>query len=1042
MAILLADPEATSKFFYKHAFLGYDQLISDGFYHIRKEFTRLPSLAELEANPQLASGQVVMLVDRTRDEPLTAIENLVREELPKLKTEADRAAMLANIICEAFGNYMGAATNDSSVSTFDQLKAAFGDGPLPVGELVAAGLGGARSRAIAFKAIADALPSDQPLACRLVRAPYPGTLMHELQLHAWNDVRAEGHQYVVDLMDDAGTLYEKASHDAAQYETLGREDDALLVKMLKAGLSRLPAGPYSTKGADIIRDEVIGKGASAEVYKVVTSSGETLAVKRMTDPHDSESNGAKQLFQDEVQILATLDHPNIVRLLGACETKGDLFIIMEYLEGGTLVDLLSSARELSLARRLEIALDVAHGLAYLHSATPAIIHRDVKGNNVLIGLDGSAKLTDFGVSVIMTNAVDTIEPAGPGNSHPHTVRYAAPEVLEGAQVNDRSDVYAYGMLLYELFSGNAPWAQTFPAQIPGLVLAQKRPPMPADAKFGISALIQWCWSHKSAKRPSMPTVVDELLNVTYNYLWEASTRNALGVADMRLLVASATPMATSTQLAKKSAQRQEFAARALAQLAGPEGDAVARAAMGSTGAVPALLQLLERGSDKGKEAAAEALGALVWVSFGDSEQRDIMRSQVLPALIQLLGATSHDGCRCAVLAALKTQISSPGTSDFRAGLLSAGGISALVKALQDGSMRAKAASSKLLLGFAVEGPDSQEWISAAPGAVSALVDLLRASDPDAVLTSVQTLIILVDIPHTRQDALVAGVVPHVTRLLGPSSDDTVTATEELAAVLLSKLALEPQSHPQIAAAAAIPVLARGIALARDAGRERMLIGVLRTLGAISENSTSNASKVIAARGLVPAFQLLSSRLPAVRQAAAFTLACLFSSDAAPADVAELTSIEGRLTHYLTDLLVLGNERDQAYGAIMMARVLTASGNAANVAQEAICNNRAMGALLTMLGSWDMSVQLAAVRALAKISWLGMEAEQPHISLSDVLASHDPVKGTVAIQNLTEMLESLEELTRYTAAKVHPAICSIPLYPGPHSMSRSRPHCSA
>lgn len=69
-----ADPEATSKFFYKHAFLGYDQLISDGFYHIRKEFTRLPSLAELEANPQLASGQVVMLVDRTRDEPLTAIE--------------------------------------------------------------------------------------------------------------------------------------------------------------------------------------------------------------------------------------------------------------------------------------------------------------------------------------------------------------------------------------------------------------------------------------------------------------------------------------------------------------------------------------------------------------------------------------------------------------------------------------------------------------------------------------------------------------------------------------------------------------------------------------------------------------------------------------------------------------------------------------------------------------------------------------------------------------------------------------------------------
>ena len=237
--------------------------------------------------------------------------------------------------------------------------------------------------------------------------------------------------------------------------------------------------------------------------------------------------------------------------------------------------------------------------------------------------------------------------------------------------------------------------------------------------------------------------------------------------------------------------------------------------------------------------------------------------------------------------------------------------------------------------------------------------LCRASDAEAVSTAAQTLVILVDIPHTRQDALAAGAVPLVTRLLGPAADDTVSANEELAAVLLSKLALEPEAHSQIAAAAAIPVrpgggggplascchagrllrrllavepsltfpafpafgvrrhtmarwlpqmhalqgrrtctvknavkmlhplsgrptgptgrtccvflfrqvLARVIAMARDAGRERMLIGVLRTLGAVSESSAANASKVIAARGLVPAFQLLGSRLPAVRQVA-------------------------------------------------------------------------------------------------------------------------------------------------------------------------------
>lgn len=67
----------------------------------------------------------------------------------------------------------------------------------------------------------------------------------------------------------------------------------------------------------------------------------------------------------------------------------------------------------------------------------------------------------------------------------------------------------------------------------------------------------------------------------------------------------------------------------------------------------------------GKEAAAEALGALIWVSFGDPVERETMRGQVLPALLHLLGATTHDGCRCAVLAALRTMTGTPGTADFR-----------------------------------------------------------------------------------------------------------------------------------------------------------------------------------------------------------------------------------------------------------------------------------------------------------------------------------------------------------------------------------------
>ena len=162
------------------------------------------------------------------------------------------------------------------------------------------------------------------------------------------------------------------------------------------------------------------------------------------------------------------------------ETSDELFIMMEYAEGGSLWDLLSGPVELPFARRLEVALDAARGLLYLHTCKPQVLHRDIKGcdtartlaaawaysvlqavpepsacacrNNVLIGASGIAKLTDFGLSMIMANHAATIDPAATGTSHPHTERWAAPEVLEGGQVDEKADVYSFAMLLFEIFA--------------------------------------------------------------------------------------------------------------------------------------------------------------------------------------------------------------------------------------------------------------------------------------------------------------------------------------------------------------------------------------------------------------------------------------------------------------------------------------------------------------------------------------------------------------------------------------------------------------
>lgn len=515
----------------------------------------------------------------------------------------------------------------------------------------------------------------------------------------------------------------------------------------------------------------------------------------------------------------------------------------------------------------------------------------------------------------------------------------------------------------------------------------------------------------------MAVALEELFNVAYNYLWDASGKHTLGIADLKMLNAVITPHNSGKQApSKRAAQRQEFAAKALAHLAEHDTDISASAAVVSSGGVAALLALLESGNVSGKEAAADALGVLISMSSGEPRQREVMRDQVLPALVQQLGSISHDGCRCAILTGLTKLTSSPGTADFRAALLSAGGISALVRALQEGNLKAKAAASRLLLLFAAEDSNSQEWIAAAPGAVAALVDLCRSSDAEAIASAARTLIILADIPHTRQDALAAGAITAVMRVLAPCFDDVVNDNVELAAVLLSKYAVEPEAHSQIAAAGAIPILGRGIPVARDAGREKMLVGVLRALGAVSERSSANASRVIASRGMVPAFQLLNSRLPAVRQAAAFTLGCLFSNEASAADAAELTNIEGRLVHFLMDLVERGHEHDQAYGAVMLARVLTSSGNAPHLARDVMGNRAVLGALLAMLGSPDTSVRLAAVQALAKVTWLGVGLPQDTGGLADAFLEKD-TERVQAIRNLMDMLESVDELTRYTAAKI-------------------------
>lgn len=124
-------------------------------------------------------------------------------------------------------------------------------------------------------------------------------------------------------------------------------------------------------------------------------------------------------------------------------------------------------------------------------------------------------------------------------------------------------------------------------------------------------------------------------------------------------------LAPSKETNKRVAQRQDFSARCISSLAGPDGDIDAKLALLDAGAIPALLALLENGNDKCREAAAEALGALGDYATKDPAARELLKISVMPVLLQLLHTTNHDGTRVSVLAAVKTLTWPPANSDFR-----------------------------------------------------------------------------------------------------------------------------------------------------------------------------------------------------------------------------------------------------------------------------------------------------------------------------------------------------------------------------------------
>nr|XP_011461107.1 PREDICTED: probable leucine-rich repeat receptor-like protein kinase At5g49770 isoform X3 [Fragaria vesca subsp. vesca] len=195
----------------------------------------------------------------------------------------------------------------------------------------------------------------------------------------------------------------------------------------------------------------IGSGGYGKVYQAVLPTGEMVAIKRAKK--ESMQGGIE--FKAEVELLSRAHHNNLVSLLGFCLEQDEQMLIYQYVPNGNLTDSLSgkSGVRLNWMRRLKVALGTARGLAYLHEhATPPIIHRDIKPNNILLDKDLNAKVADFGLSRSM---------AGSDRDHvttqvKGTMGYLDPEYFMTQELTEKSDVYSFGVVMLELITARRP----------------------------------------------------------------------------------------------------------------------------------------------------------------------------------------------------------------------------------------------------------------------------------------------------------------------------------------------------------------------------------------------------------------------------------------------------------------------------------------------------------------------------------------------------------------------------------------------------------
>ncbi|MGH2748005.1 MAG: Stk1 family PASTA domain-containing Ser/Thr kinase [Actinomycetota bacterium] len=254
--------------------------------------------------------------------------------------------------------------------------------------------------------------------------------------------------------------------------------------------------------------ELVGSGGMAEVYRARDELlGREVALKVLSHRLSTDRSFVER-FRREAQAAANLNHPNIVSLYDYGSDNGTYFIVMEYIDGRPLNDIIGESGPLLPERSVEIASDVARALHRAHES--GLVHRDIKPANIMVTSTAQTKVTDFGIArALVADGEQTVTQTGMVIG---TASYLSPEQAQGNPVDARSDVYSLGCVLYEMLAGRAPFAGESPLSIAYKhVREDPEPPstVNSDVPQALDAIVLKAMSKNPDNRYASATEMDE-----------------------------------------------------------------------------------------------------------------------------------------------------------------------------------------------------------------------------------------------------------------------------------------------------------------------------------------------------------------------------------------------------------------------------------------------------------------------------------------------------------------------------------------------------